>query len=1225
MKLKLLVVLFLLSAVQSFAQSSKGNRFWVAFMENILLVVNDDPVFRIHIDADETTNLTISRPANGWSQNYIAAGGTVTVITLPDEVFYTIGSEEVADFGFLIEADNPVKVSAVHNRAYFSESSLLLPETELGTDYLITCYADGAGIFPSATVIVATQDNTNVEIIPATATIGGQAAVVPFNITLDTGESYQIKGDGDLTGSQIRSLNGAPIAVFAGSQQSIVATCLNGAADNHIYEQQLPEDSFSDLFYFVPFEGQGGDVVRVLFTEDNTTLYFDCNEITTLDRGEYYTGKIVSPTVITATANVSVFQLNESQTCNTSGIGDPNMLQVLPIRDKTREARFWAPGEINGLGFSYFNRHFVNIITRTDNVGEMELDGNDITNEFEPFAADPEWSSAQIQLPSTGAHQLTSTELFQAYSYGFGDFDAYSTTIGYEEQVQEDFVCLDIQVEGLFCVDSILTFFTESNLAITQWNWNFGDGTTSTAAMPTHSYSQAGTYTVTVEVVFSNGGTDSASLELTIQDCPDEPCENSNFSVNIQFDQDACLEDEFVFTYNANGPVTSQIWDFGNGFTSTDVAGITNYLFTGTYTVTLTVFDQYNCDFTVTLPVEVVNCDPCAQAGEVPLTYEGVLCTGSEITFFFPVNVDPDANPLFVYQWFINGELFEVPNPTVTFSDPGPLSVEFLAQDLLNGCDFVGGIDLFVEDCEDPCGDGETVSINVDGEFCTGQTMAFSTQTTANLVNITWQASNGIQGEGEQFEVTFEGPGVYSVNVVAIDADGCLYDASLAFDVEDCDPCDNLPDVDISFDGVACVDSLLAFAANTSANLQSFSWTFSDGTTSLAENPTLTFTTPGTYSVSFEGTDAQGCVYEAELAFLIQDCDPNCQGVINIVLDGEICQEEPGTLSLDTDLTIMSYSWQINNEPPVTTSSVEVSLEEPGTYFFTVEVVADDGCVYQDDLFLSIDDCFDPCENTPPVDLIVDGFLCVGELIAVVLDTEAQIVEVEWMVNMGDIQNTDIFSFIATEAGTYTIDFTGMDANGCEYVESISFDVENCVPGCDANINIILDGEICQPIPATLSAESNVTIVDYSWQINGEAPVNSPTVEVSLLEPGTYTFVLTAVTIDDCVYEETLALVIDECEPFEVCNLGLPNAFSPNDDGFNDQFTAFFDCPPLEYQMRIFDRWGELVFETDDVSQGWDGDFRSEPMQTGVYIWVVDYTNNAGEVLQKKGDLVLLR
>jgi gliding motility-associated-like protein len=66
----------------------------------------------------------------------------------------------------------------------------------------------------------------------------------------------------------------------------------------------------------------------------------------------------------------------------------------------------------------------------------------------------------------------------------------------------------------------------------------------------------------------------------------------------------------------------------------------------------------------------------------------------------------------------------------------------------------------------------------------------------------------------------------------------------------------------------------------------------------------------------------------------------------------------------------------------------------------------------------------------------------------------------------------------------------------------------------------------------------------------------------------------------------------------------VPGAFTPNGDTFNDAFMPVFGCPPVEYEMFVFDRWGNLIFRTTEVKQGWDGGNSSEnPSEMDTYLW----------------------
>ena len=90
----------------------------------------------------------------------------------------------------------------------------------------------------------------------------------------------------------------------------------------------------------------------------------------------------------------------------------------------------------------------------------------------------------------------------------------------------------------------------------------------------------------------------------------------------------------------------------------------------------------------------------------------------------------------------------------------------------------------------------------------------------------------------------------------------------------------------------------------------------------------------------------------------------------------------------------------------------------------------------------------------------------------------------------------------------------------------------------------------------------------------------------------------------------------------------FPNAFTPNGDGANDVFRPIFPCEVVFSNLKVFSRWGELVFETNEPATGWDGSFNGVEAPSDVYVWRVEYEGiRSGQQLHfvKKGDVSLLR
>ncbi len=141
------------------------------------------------------------------------------------------------------------------------------------------------------------------------------------------------------------------------------------------------------------------------------------------------------------------------------------------------------------------------------------------------------------------------------------------------------------------------------------------------------------------------------------------------------------------------------------------------------------------------------------------------------------------------------------------------------------------------------------------------------------------------------------------------------------------------------------------------------------------------------------------------------------------------------------------------------------------------------------------------------------------------------------------------------------------------------------------------------------------TMYNYLWAPGGET-----TQAIVITTAGTYQLTL---SIDGCTEEEEIT-IIDYCEPA----IYVPNAFTPNNDNSNDTFGPK-GIYVNDYHFMIFDRWGELVFETSDLTKGWNGSYKGNEVQEAVFVWKLDYSENLSNGKsrnqQKFGTVTLLR
>lgn len=99
-------------------------------------------------------------------------------------------------------------------------------------------------------------------------------------------------------------------------------------------------------------------------------------------------------------------------------------------------------------------------------------------------------------------------------------------------------------------------------------------------------------------------------------------------------------------------------------------------------------------------------------------------------------------------------------------------------------------------------------------------------------------------------------------------------------------------------------------------------------------------------------------------------------------------------------------------------------------------------------------------------------------------------------------------------------------------------------------------------------------------------------------------------------------VTFDECP----CEYFVPSAFTPNNDGLNDEFKPFSTCYATEYQFQVFNKYGNVVFSSSEPGKGWKGDLNKMPAATDVFIWQLQYRNpNTKEKVFKKGTVTLIR
>ena len=174
--------------------------------------------------------------------------------------------------------------------------------------------------------------------------------------------------------------------------------------------------------------------------------------------------------------------------------------------------------------------------------------------------------------------------------------------------------------------------------------------------------------------------------------------------------------------------------------------------------------------------------------------------------------------------------------------------------------------------------------------------------------------------------------------------------------------------------------------------------------------------------------------------------------------------------------------------------------------------------------------------------------------------------------------------------------------------------------GLSADCQTIFTGDrpdttICKGSSFTLTLSSRDVNAYYIWN-TGETDQ-----QITINEPGTYW--VTSFTDDGIMQTDTFHIQESECAEVHVL---IPTAFSPNDDGLNDELHIFMRGETELISFVVFDRRGNAVFETSDPSFGWDGRYRSVLLSKGMYVYFISYRMKGSEqILSLRGEVTLIR
>lgn len=675
------------------AQTTQGKDFWVTFMR---MDFNDsnNAKMKLTISSNQAGQVRVENPYTGQGNTYNIKAG---LNQLP-ELFNSNSADFQNDnFGCYSTQSELVKRTAVHimsdvDISVFASSwkdksfdaTNVLPTAVLQDEYYVQCYtpSDHNGADKSQGshfAVIATEDNTYVDITLGAATKGGKAAGSTFTTPqLNKGEVYYVwtnKGAGpvyDLSGTHVVARGGKKIAVFQGNPHTNLPYLPDPqqAKDrDHLYSQAMPIAYWGNTFAVTSSLNHHRDVVRVLAIEDGTTVTVNGNVVHTFDFatnpkrtfefqiGDPVTGKdnplVMGESCMIHTScpcAVHLFTVsNRYEDPSGNSNGDPCMIWVSPIEQRIQEVTFSAFTQKDKDGKETITEHYVNIVTDNAYAPTVIIDGQSMASFFQPVATSSRYSFARIQV-SANAHTIKAQGGFIAHAYGFGEKASYGYSCGSAATktsvtIDGNIIMDDSVFQHPFCINEPMRFEAKFDAMVDNISWDFGDGVTRTTGDTPfdYHYDNPGWYDVFAYSNLTNectGRTYRDTMHIAIRVTrPDTirknlyKCENELPFVYGDKTFTKATDDTVTFGCERVEIVHFEVGDtshFAFETTARDVFnwnGVT-YEKSGTYIDTLT--NMHGCDSIVTATVTVITC--LDMDVENP---QNIICADDK-TFFIP-------------------------------------------------------------------------------------------------------------------------------------------------------------------------------------------------------------------------------------------------------------------------------------------------------------------------------------------------------------------------------------------------------------------------------------------------------------------------------------------------------------------------------------------------------------------------------------------------------------
>lgn len=558
------------------------------------------------------------------------------------------------------------------------------------------------------------------------------------------------------------------------------------------------------------------------------------------------------------------------------------------------------------------------------------------------------------------------------------------------------------------------------------------------------------------------------------------------------------------------------------------------------------------------------------------------------------------ANNVVEHQWdFGDGSTDTVSSPDHVYSSAGTYDVELIVTSE-DGCKdtVVKPIEVF---------EGPTASFTTD-TVCFGNATAFtdlSSPGDTTLANWGWAFGDGDTTLGQNPSHSYTSPGTYSVGLIVEDQAGCR-DTTIAPHFQ--------PDsvqVDVSNDTTICIDGTATLSASASGGTPGYTYHWDQG---LGTGPVKNVSPGSNTTYNIYAVDASSCT--SSTAQVTVQIHPPL--TVSALSDDSICLGDVSVLDANTSGgsgTGYSYSWSNGSNAP----STSVSPNDTTVYTVTVE----DDCETppaQDSVEIVVHD--------PPEAKFSEDDLegCRPVTASFTNETDPSMTDqCLWEFGNGELSDAcGQTSATFTEEGCHDVKLKVISPEGC--VDSVRKTDLVCVrpyPVADFTHDP-QDGAGVQD-PEFSFTNLSTGAVSHEWRFGGLDTTKEVHPEYAFPADGagSYEVCLTALNTYGC--KDSICRQVNVEGEFI---LYVPNAFTPDGDGVNDEFGPVVQgADETDYSFTIRDRWGQVVFRTEDPGSKWDGTNRgSGGVKPDVYVWrLVTKNKYNGKAVERTGHVTVIR